>query len=238
MGGCRVLACTLVCACGRVGFEAHDGAPGDASTDATAAAGWVGAVVAHWTTSVSTDSFDFAAAAPGDAVVMMVSCDGPATAPSLTVTAPGWSLVALGSLVGSAAAGRWAQSYAAIAPDTLAVSISVTWDVTCVSLVVLGDEFANNDPTLAAFDDHSETEGTGLCSATVTTHRAGDTLWAACDPANGVAATPGFAIGADDQQGDFTEHAVTTDSAGTAETIAYENPTAMNVMVAVAIAHR
>jgi hypothetical protein len=109
-----------------------------------------------------------------------------------------------------------AASFGAIAPDAGAATFTVTWGATCQRRIALGDEFSGAASDARAFDAHVAASGSGACATTITTASADDAVWAACYSTAGVTAPgAGFAKGADDAFGDWTEYALAADRAGT-----------------------
>src|SRR5215831_13537393 len=129
MVGCFVLLC-LLAACGRVGFETDHAGAGDANSDAVDAPSgiaYVGPVAERYPGMGAADSFSLQAAAAGDAIVMMVACAGSGTPTGVTVTAPGWTFTPLDPVTIDSFAQISGASFVAIAPDTAAATVSVTW---------------------------------------------------------------------------------------------------------------
>jgi hypothetical protein len=240
----RVVACAVVAACGRVGFDPVGDAARDASTGP--ALRWVGPFVQHVFHSPTTnvDTFTAQAQAAGDAVALHVECDSTTLAATgVTVTGPpGWSFRQLGTLV--TAGGEYATSFGAIAPDTTPATFTITWTIALCdyAMVELGDELANNAAGGSAltFDAHVETSGVGDCVAAITTAQADEAIWAACTSTSVVSDVgTGFTKGADDTAGDWSEYRITTDPALTVEPVAFHNdPMASYVLTALAIRPR
>lgn len=222
------------------GAAASDSASGDGAT-ATAIA-YVKAVAEEYPGMGATDSFTLQAVNAGDAIVFMIACAGSGTPTDVSVTAPGWTLLALGPVTYDSAGQVAAASFGALAPDTNPVTVSLSWTGTNCNRgkTELADEFTNIDSTsaAAAFDAHAEAPGAGNCTATVTTGHDRDAVWGACYSATmATAIGSGFTAAATDSHGDFAEYAVTTDPAGTPETVTIVNANSY-VMVAVSLKPR
>jgi hypothetical protein len=243
-------AVVLVAACGRLEFEPFVGdargaidARGarDATVDVAAAAiSWVGPFAERHPGVLQTDTFTAQATATGDAIVLLVACYSGTEPSSVSVTAPGWSFAPISALVG--ANSLWIQTLGAIAPDTTAVTVTVTWPLTCNGTGEFGDELANADPAGGAvtFDAHAESTGTGDCTLAITTRDDDAAVWAGCFTLTALTAPgPGFTKTADDQGGDWAELDVTTSPAGTQVPVAYQNdPAATYTFGAVTIKPR
>ncbi|MGE5184422.1 MAG: hypothetical protein ACM31C_20270 [Acidobacteriota bacterium] len=219
-------------ACGRIDFDAlagaHDAAAGgDAGDDAPSApVAWVQVFAARHPGAGAADTFATSAAHAGDAIVLEVACSGSTTPTAVTVTAPGWTFTPVDPIAGSTATQLYAASFVAIAPDTAATNVSVTWaGSTCdVGKAELGDELANVDAA-GAIDRHAIAPGTGPCSGAVPTSRANDAVWGACFCATQITgAGPGYTKGADNAGGDWSEYKITTDPAGTPEQVSFASP--------------
>ena len=218
----RLAWLATVAACGRVGFsaQADGGADAVAATDGPAAKiAWMGSFAQIGAATVA--SFQFTPHAAGNALVLHVECNYP-TAPTVTVSSPTVTFVPLSALFGSTTTNLWAASYGAIATGEVSTQVNLTWSVICGAQVVLGDEFANTDPTGGAvtFDNHAEAQAsTGDCTGTAVTRNADDAVWAACTAgADITGVSAGYTKAGDDAAGDWSAYKVTTDPAGTAET--------------------
>lgn len=190
---------------------------------------YVGPFVQRDGSASPTDSFTAQAHAAGNAIVIQVSCGANAIPTAVSVVAAGWSFMQLGPITASARSGQRSATFVAIAPDTIGVTVTVTWTgSTCnVSSNQIGDEFAMTDPAggMITFDGVNATQGAGNCTGSVTTGHAGDAVWAACNTQTSVTAIgAGFVKGADDDVGDWSEYALTTHAAGTVETVEFDNP--------------
>ncbi len=159
------------------------------------------------------------------------------TAPTaVSLTAPGWTIMPIGPLAGSAANTDWVASFGAIAPDTASATFTVTWTGTprCQFMDELGDEFTN----AIAFDAHAETFGAdGDCTASLTTGATGEAVWAACS-GNVSASGAGFIKAADDTQDDWSEYRITNAAAGTPRSITFTNMMTSWAMTAVTLEPR
>lgn len=209
--------------CGRIGFDSRPPFDGVSTTPIE----WVkSAVTLDDTVRSPTEVFSVTAAHAGDALVFAFSCEAAAVPSMASVTAPGWTITALGPITGSVATGYWVGSVGTIAPDTMPATFTVTWLVIgdCTTQIVLGDELTNTDPTggTTTFDAHNEVASTGICSATVITGNDDDAVWASCNTRLGVTATgPGYTKASDDGIGDWTAYKITSDPGGTAETATF-----------------
>jgi hypothetical protein len=233
-----VLLC-LLAACGRVGFATERAAAGDATSD-TVGDGppgivYVGPVAQRYPGMGPADTFALQAGAAGDAIVMMVACAGSGTPTGVTVTAAGWTFTSLDPLTIDSFAQIAGASFAAIAPDTAATTVSVTWTSNCNrGKTEVADEFAST----TGVDVHAAAQGTGNCTTSVTTGHAGDAVWAACYSATTLTSIgAGFTLGATDSHGDYAEYELTSDPAGTVEQISFTNTNGF-VVVAAALAPR
>ncbi|HTL34882.1 MAG TPA: hypothetical protein VL326_17255 [Kofleriaceae bacterium] len=222
----HLAASTLtIAACGRVSFE-EDRRGGDAASDDAppGSVAYVKPFAQRHPGAGATDSFMAQADAAGNAIAMQVACADP-TVPTVTVSSPGWTfsqpagMQTIGNLHG--------VPVIAIAPDTAPALISISWSVTCSGgKSALGDEFTDNEPTLAAFSAHVEVTGTmNNCNSVITTPEANDAVWSACFTSNAVSAVgPGYTKAADNGGGDWAAYKLTMAPAGT-----IENPTFMNM---------
>jgi hypothetical protein len=217
--------------CGRVGFDTvFDAAAIDSVVDvAPAPIAYVAPFVQRSPGPGPTDTFLAQAHAAGNAVVIQVSCAGPAVPTAVSVSAAGWTFTQLGPITASTRSTERSATFVAIAPDAVRTVVSVSWTGSACggSKNHLGDEFAMTDPAggTITFDGVSATEGTGDCIGSVRSGHAGDVVWAACDSEDSVRAVgAGFTKGADDGVGDWAEYRVTADPAGTVEIVEFANP--------------
>jgi hypothetical protein len=240
------LSWVVVGACGRIGIDAIieardaaiDGAgPSDTPDDAPIDAPidgppprvvYVGTFVQRALSSGNPTPFTAQARAPGNAVVLQVSCAGNAVPTAVAVTASGWSFTQLGPIVASAMSPQRSATFAAIAPDTIATAVSVRWTGSNCAAGTndLGDEFSMTDPAggQITFDNARTVMGVGDCAGTIATMHAGDAVWAACNSDASVNAVgPGFIKAGDDAVGDWTEYKITDDPAGTMEQVVFLN---------------
>jgi hypothetical protein len=224
-----LVSAAFVSACGRIGFEAtSDGAPPDVTATPIS---WVKTFAAQWTavTPMLTYTFQSAASAAGDAIVLEVFCQNTTAPTGVTLSAPGWTFTQLGALVGSTANLYWGTSFGAIAPNTASATFTATWTApaSCSYLDALGDEFAGADPTggVATFDAHAEASSVGNCATSVTTKAANEAVWAACSV--GMATGPGatYTKSADDGDGDWSEYKLTSDAANSIEAVEFVTTT-------------
>lgn len=170
----------------------------------------------------ASKTFTYTATATNEAVLFGVTCGG-TVAPTVTLTATGWTLTALSAVTGSSSAG-WIASFGAIAPNTSAATFTVTWSQACGSFMVdFEDEFSGNDTTggTTTFDAHNSGSGTtGSCSITVTPANANDGLWGACaDSVTAVGAGHAYTKGGDDTQGDWSEWFILSGGSGASQTV-------------------
>jgi hypothetical protein len=225
----KPLVALALAGCGRVGFEPRLAA--DARGDVAAAdpIAYVKPFAEHHPGAGGTDSFMVQASAAGDAVALQVACSDAIAPTSVLVTAGGWSITQLTPIVANGA--LYAASFGAIAPDTVATTLTIEWTgTTCgVGKSALGDEFANADLAggTITFDAVTTGTGTGNCSANLTIGNANDAVWGGCFVAASVSSIgPGYAKGADNGGGDWAEYKLTSDPAGTVEAITFVNSTA------------
>ena len=216
----------------RPGTDATDGGTQDGTSNVTAVA-YVGPIVMRYPGMGSTDAFPLQAMKAGDAIALMVACAGSGTPTVVTLTAPGWTITALSPLTLDAPAQIAAASFWAIAPSTAAATATVTWDTNCNrGKTELADEFANADP-VTPFDAHAQAPGTGNATTMVTNAHANDAVWGAVYSATmATALGSGYTAASTDGNGDFAEYALTTDPAGTAETVTFANPNGFVVVAA------
>jgi hypothetical protein len=242
----RALALVPLVACGRIGFEpsvtdaqvdASVDAAVDAAVDAPAVVSRAGTVLASEAGSSTTATFPLVAIAAGDVLLLHTACDNAVVATAATVSAPGWTFVQVGSVMGTAP--KWGALFGATVPNTTPVTITITWNVTCVVIDGIADEFANADPT-PPYDAYSVASGTGNPQGNVQTNSANDLIWAACSSGGtlvGVGA--GYTKAADDTHDDWSEYKLTTDPAGTVETATFTAaPAGMFVITTVALKPR
>jgi hypothetical protein len=209
-----VLAATS--ACGRIGFDSAGPVAGDATSDGAlpdggmaSRAGYVGAFATQMQPGASTPfTFPAAAARAGDLVLFQVVCMNGSYGPS-TITAPGWTITAVGQRAGSPVREVGVDSFAAIAPDTAPATFTVTFG-SC-DLTVFAEEFANvAGGSLGAIDVVANSVGS--CTTSITTMHANDTIWAACSGALVGNATPGYTA-----INNSEEYRITDDPTGTVE---------------------
>jgi hypothetical protein len=223
-----VLGCVL--GCGRVGFDPP------ATSDAThGGIVHVGAFVARDPGGGTGDSFQAAASAGGDTIVLQVVCRGPAPS-AVSLNAPGWSFVHHGSILGSPSVGLYGAIFSAIAPNANPTTIDLAWTgTTCDGQTELGDEFSG----VGAVANTSANESTGNCLGQVQLDAADGAVWAACTSLQNVLAVgPGYTKSADDSNGDWTEYKLTQDPAGTVEPVAFTNQNFGYVLSIVALPPR
>jgi len=177
--------------------------------------------------SSTTNTFTGAANAPNDAVVIGVFCGNGAQGDkptNVTLSASGWTFTQLGTISGSF--GGWEALFGAIAPNTSSTTFTVAWTVSaaCSSFSGVGDEFSGADTTggTTTFDATAQTAQ--ACSVNVTTGNANDAVWGACWGVNATTTVgSGYTQGGNDGNGDWSEYKITTDAAGTSETVNFVN---------------
>jgi hypothetical protein len=120
--------------------------------------------------------------------------------------------------------GKWATAFAAYAPDTAPVDITVSWAATCPDIDELGDDFTNVDPRggTIAFESSTVLEGVGDCMTSVTTLSSDDAIWAACSSGGMMTGVgPGFTVSTNDSHDDWSAYALTNDPANTTENVLF-----------------
>jgi hypothetical protein len=242
--------CALAAGCGRYGFSplstdarAGDGAGsstgdstsgGGASGSAALAPTYAGAAASVLGSSGNTQSFTITPIAAGDALLMMVGCAGSQTPSAVTLTAPGWTFTVLSPLTFESPAQISAASFAAIVPSTAPVTATITFTgANCNrGKSMLADEFGHVDPS-APFDAHAETNGAGNCTTPITTGAANEAIWGGCYAGTSLTGPgTGYTMSASDGIGDFDEYRLTTDPAGTIETVDFANPNGFVIVAA------
>jgi hypothetical protein len=216
-------------ACGRLDFSPIDG-PHDAALShdgpgaTTPRIGYLGPFVERADAAGATVAFDTNAIAAGSAIVIQVTCAGPALT-TVSVTAPGWTFTMLGPPKYGATSALSAATVFAIAPDTAMTTVTVSWTSNCASKTELGDGFLALAPATTVMADAANvTDGVGDCLGTVSTSQQADAVWGACVSGSNLTGTgPGFTKGADDGFNDWSEYAITTDPAGTNESVSFSN---------------
>jgi hypothetical protein len=200
---------------------------------------YVGPFAGRDVQAASTDSFPIAASSAGDAVVLMVGCSGLAP-PTISVGAPGWTFEQFGVVAGSPSSRHYASVFGAIAPDTSKVMMTIDIANGCgESLIALGDEFANTDPTggPTTFEQVAQTSGsTNTCVTMLTASSARDAIWAACYGSGAVTGPGhGYTLSATNGLGDSAEYKLTTDPTGTVQGVDFVTTSLEFVVIAVAI---
>jgi hypothetical protein len=190
---------------------------------------WAMSFVQQIALAKSTMMFTAHAHAAGDALVLQLGCHAVAStneATAVTVAASAaavdWTWTTLDDVtIGGTLA---AASFAAIAPDTSSVTITVTWTGTasdpCTEKVTaIGDDFTTEGAHVLAFDRHSVSVTTDACSGHVVTGGDGAAVWAACNAKGEVVSVdPPYTKAADDGR-DWTAYRLTADPAGTDEMV-------------------
>jgi hypothetical protein len=215
-------------ACGRVDF-----------TPVPGAISYVGGFVAHSSdppAASSIDQFTAQAQQAGDVIVLHVQCRG-GTPTGASVTAPGWTVMPVGSLAGMAGV-RWAASFGAFAPDVAPATFTVSWSgATCMNLDELGDEFANVAARPVALDAHMEGFGTGDCVGSLTTDHAGEAIWAACSAGGTLSGiSSDYTKGVDDGHDDWSGYQLASDAANTTRSVTFTNTSSSATYVVTMIA--
>lgn len=231
VGSCRPDGWTGDHAPGDAG-SADAGSPSDAGSSRIV---YVESFVERGADEGATDSFTARARAKGNAVVLHVSCAGSAVATAVSVSAPGWTFMQLGSVAASTSSTLSAATFVAIAPDAQDTAVAVSWwGSGCDDgKSEVGDEFATTDPAGGAitFDGWNTTRGSGDCIGSVTTGHAGDAVWAACGTTGTITAVgPGFIQGAGDDAGHRAAYAITPDPRDTVESVRFSNSNAPYVL--------
>lgn len=174
----------------------------------TAAGNMSGACV-----GVTSKTFTYTATTTGNAVLFGIGC-GPASAPTITLSASGWTLTQVGSTIGSATAG-FAATFKAYAPNTSAATFTFGCSVSSSFLNDLIDEFNGMDATNFVDNNGSGTNTTGGCSLSITPVVNDTGLWFACNDT--VTGTGTYTKGADDTQGDVSEWKILSGGAGASQ---------------------
>jgi len=207
-----------------VGCDSALGLHGTEPADGPPPASWRGVFAHEAATGLLSTSYRFSAQAEaaGDLVVLQIVCQTSGMLGALDVAGAGWTFQKLGTVPVSDAT-YWAQSLAAVAPDTntVTLTISATFSASgsCTAFHALGDEFAN-----AAVDDHDEEMCYGDCVAHVVTSRPRDAVWGACTHAGlGLTIDPTFTAAADDGDGNLAEYRTTDDPSGTVESVPFHD---------------
>jgi hypothetical protein len=200
---------------------------------------WVKTFVAR--SGSSPIQFEASAATAGDAILVQVGCQTPATPPTAaSITATGWNFLQVGDLV--APSNFYVATFAATAPDADTSTFTVTWTgAFCAGANEVGDDFTNNDMTggTTTFDAFAVTTGDPGPPATLTTMSDDETIWAGCNNAGlGITAVgAGFTKATEDDVGDWSSYKVSNDPAGTSESTSFAGAMT-NSTVIVAIKHR
>jgi RHS repeat-associated protein len=222
---------------------------GEESNSATAVGSPASASISHTkiftqqggNSSGLTFTFTASANAANEAVVMGVNCVSNTAATAVSLTASGWTFTRLGSIGFSGSSSG--AVFGAISPNTTSATFTVTWTGagSCTFHREMGDEFAGTDTTggTTTFDCGTTCSGgsnnahstNGSCSVNVTTGSANEAVWGVCWPSSSVTALgTGYSAGANDAQGDRAEYKLTTDAAGTLETVNFTSTTTYNAV--------
>jgi hypothetical protein len=183
--------------------------------------------VAPFVGQLSDATFAASAAKPGDAIVVMLTCESTA-AP--TFDSPGggwpWMLIGQGGQAGQAGqTGRWSATFGVIAPnDTITMFTPSVSGTSCLNMDVLGDEFEATDPGGGSmtFDNYAGRADIGVCEALISTVVADEAVWAACLFAGELSGPgAGFEPGANDNHGNAAEFRMATDAPDTPVSIGF-----------------
>lgn len=251
--GRLVVLCALAAGCGRYGFAplstdartssdgtrdgsagAGDSSGGDSGSAALPPVTYAGAAASVLGTSGSSQSFTITPFVAGDALLIMLGCAGSQTPTNVTLTAPGWTFTPISPMTLESPAQIAAGSFGAIVPNTAPVTATVTWTgANCNrGKSMLADEFGNVDP-VAPFDAHAEANGGGNCTTTITTGADNEAIWGGCYAGTSLTGPGmGYTMSASDGIGDFDEYRLTTDPAGTMETVDFGNPNGFVIVAA------
>lgn len=186
--------------------------------------------------ALTSKAFSFTATNTNDAVLIFVGCGG-TTETTVSLAATGWVFTKLSGPDG--ASGSFAGAFWAVAPNTSAATITMTWSGGCGSFMNdLIDEFSGNDTTTPV-DASSKSSGTatncgGTGVANVTPTVANDGLWGACNDSV-TAVGGGFTSGANDTQQDLSEWKILSGGSGVAQGFTYTGASGAYVLETVAI---
>ena len=188
-----------------------------------------------------TFTFSASANAANEAVVVGVDCVSNTAATAVSLTGSGWTFTQLGGIGFSGSSS--AAVFGAISPNTTSATFTVTWTGagSCTFHREMGDEFGGVNTTggTTTFDCGTTCSGgsnnahstNGSCSVNVTTGSANEAVWGVCWPSSSVTALgTGYSAGANDAQGDRAEYKLTTDAAGTVETVNFTSTTTYNAV--------
>ncbi len=188
-----------------------------------------------------TFTFTGSANAANEAVVVGVDCVSNTAATAVSLTGSGWTFTQLGGIGFSGSSS--AAVFGAISPNTTSATFTVTWTGagSCTFHREMGDEFGGVNTTggTTTFDCGTTCSGgsnnahstNGSCSVNVTTGSANEAVWGVCWPSSSVTALgTGYSAGANDAQGDRAEYKLTTDAAGTLETVNFTSTTTYNAV--------
>ncbi len=231
-------------ACGRSHFDDLDRASDGSISDGAEASDGPGLTPHYVQSFVGTgqgnaSTFSVTPMAIGDAVVVQAYCGSSGNPTDVALDAPGWTFQRVSPIVGAGQTKDFAASFVAIVPTKQTTVVTATWAVAACDLGLgsVGDEFADTaDQLLDLVVDSAEAYGVGDCTTAVAS-APGDLVWGACT-GNVVATGAGFAKGADDGGGDWTEHQVV--GGGSAATpVTFANGTGRDfVITAITLRHR
>lgn len=171
-------------------------------------------------TALATKTFTYTAATLNNAVTFFIGCAATSPAPTVTLTASGWTLTALGGGV-TGPSGSYVALFGAIAPNTAAATFTITFSKSCASFMSdLEEEYNGNDTTggTTTFDATNSGNGSGSCSITVTPANNNDGVAGFCQDTV-TAAGSGYTIGANDTSGDQGEFKILAGGSGVAQTV-------------------
>ena len=202
-------------------------ASGQGLCSASAKSGNFGSACASLT--VATNTFTYTAGTTGNQVLLFVSCaDAAGLQSGVTLTASGWTITQVGSIVGSVSAGS-AALFKAYAPNTSLATFTVTWTISnCNSFMNdLIDEFSGGDATNFVDASNSGTATTGGCTLSVTPVANNDGLWFGCNDT--VTGEGTYTKGADDTSGDIAEWKILSGQAGVSTASAWTSSGAYTI---------
>ena len=178
-----------------------------------------GNITSTCASTVKTATFTYTPVAANNAVLFVVHCSC-ASAPTVTLTATGWTITALSSPTGTT--DNYSASFGAIAPSTSAATFTMTWSVAINTFEGdMIDEFSGNNTAggTTTFDSHNAGEGTtSNASITTTPANNNDGLWGAAY-GDVSAVGSGFTAGQNDTDADLSEYKILSGGSGVAQTV-------------------
>lgn len=167
----------------------------------------------------STGTFSYTPTATNDGVLFALECSigiPPSVGPFVTLTAPGWSITQVGSVVSDGVTPS--AIFRAYAPNTSAATFTEIWSLgtgACTGLSDLIDEWSGMDST--NFIDNTASI-LSSCSLMITPVANNTGLYGLCiDSVTGTGA--GFSKGTDDTFGDWTEYKILSGGGGSAQMV-------------------